>query len=119
MNRPVHFEILADDPQKISEFYKSALGWEISTWDGPQSYWMVKTGDANAQGINGGIMERHFPQAVINTCYVESLKDTTAKIEAGGGKRVSEPSEVPGVGLHAYFADPEGNLFGLMQPNPE
>jgi predicted enzyme related to lactoylglutathione lyase len=28
------------------------------------------------------------------------------------------PNEIPGVGLHAYCADPEGNLFGILQPAP-
>jgi predicted enzyme related to lactoylglutathione lyase len=61
-------------------------------------------------------MHRHFPQAVINTSVVESLPEMLAKVQAAGGRTVHGPREVPGVGLHAYCADPEGNLFGLLQP---
>lgn len=44
-NRVVHFEIGAEDPEKLSEFYKKALGWEINLWPG-SDYWMVgKTED--------------------------------------------------------------------------
>ena len=38
MNRPVHFEILGDDPAKLSEFYNSIFGWKIATLDGSSSF---------------------------------------------------------------------------------
>ena len=117
MNRPTHFEIQADDPEKISGFYRDLFDWEVATWDGPQSYWLVTTGPEDQPGINGGIMGWHFKQqAVINTIMVDSLDDMLGRVETAGGKKVHGPDEVPGVGMHAYCADPEGNLFGLMQP---
>jgi predicted enzyme related to lactoylglutathione lyase len=117
MNRPVHFEILADDPGKVADFYQKVLDWKITTWQGPQTYWLVTTGPEGSRGINGGIMKRHFSQAVINTVAVQSLDETVMKIEAEGGKKVHGPNEIPGIGLHAYCADPEGNLFGILQPD--
>ncbi len=114
--RPVHFEILADNPEKVADFYRKALGWEITTWEGPQMYWLINTGPDNAAGINGGIMRREFAQPVINTIGVESLQETLKKVRAAGGKTINEPSEIPGIGLHVYCADPEGNMFGLLQP---
>ncbi len=120
MKRPVHFEILADDPKKISKFYESLFGWGISTWEGgEQDYWLVTTGEDDVPGINGGIMSRSLKQAVINTIEVESLEDMMKSLKENGGKVVHGPNEVPGVGLHAYCADPEGNLFGIMQPFPQ
>jgi len=116
MNRPVHFEILADNPDRVGAFYRDVFGWEITTWGESQDYWVVMTGTAGTPGINGGIMHRHFPQAVINTLAVESLERTIAQVEAAGGKKVNGPNEIPGIGMHAYCADPEGNLFGLLQP---
>ena len=116
MKRPVHFEILADDPERAAAFYEAVLDWQIARWQGSeQIYWLVTTGPEDVPGINGGIMGRHSPQAVINTLEVTSLEDTLKKIEAAGGRKVQGPNEVPGVGLHAYCADPEGNLFGVMQ----
>jgi predicted enzyme related to lactoylglutathione lyase len=76
----------------------------------------VTTGPEGTPGIDGGIMGRHLPQAVINTIQVESMDETLSKIEGAGGKKVHGPEEIPGVGLHAYCADPGGNLFGIMQP---
>lgn len=116
MNRPVHFEILANDPVKVAAFYKDVLGWKAEKWDGPMEYWMVTTGPAGTPGINGGITKRTFSQAVINTVSVESLDKVLKKVEAAGGKKVMGPNEIPGIGLFAYCADIEGNLFGLLQP---
>ena len=116
MSRPVHFEILADDPAGVAEFYRKALGWDSARWEG-QTYWLVTTGPAGTPGINGGIMGHHFAQRVINTIEVESLQDALAKVESAGGTRVHGPSQLPGVGLHAYCTDPEGTMFGLLQPS--
>ena len=119
MRRPVHFEILADNPEKIAGFYSQVFGWETATWGGEeQTYWLATTGPDGEPGINGAFMERAFDQAVINTIEMDSLEDAISKIEAEGGKVVHGPNDVPGVGIHAYCADPEGNLFGVMQPAP-
>jgi hypothetical protein len=116
MGRLVHFEILAEDPQKAVDFYKSVFDWEIATWGGgEQAYWLITTGPEDVPGINGAIMGTNFPQKVINTIDVESLDEMLAKVEAAGGKMVHGPSEVPNVGMHAYCEDSQGNLFGMMQ----
>lgn len=115
MNRPVHFEILADDPAATAAFYRSVFGWETQTWEGPQSYWLVTTGK-EGPGIDGGIMAPHFEQRVINTVAVADLEQTLARVREAGGRQVHGPNEIPGVGLHAYCADPGGVLFGVLQP---
>lgn len=118
MNRPVHFEILGHDPEALVAFYRDTFGWKAQTWEGPQSYWLVTTGPEETPGIDGGFMHRHFEQAVINTIAVESLEATLEKVEAGGGALVDGPNDIPEVGRHAYCSDPEGNLFGILQPVP-
>ena len=119
MRRPVHFEILTEDPEKTVDFYRR-FGWKIADWEaGDEPYWLVTTGTEDVPGINGAIMHRHLQQAVINTIEVESLEATLEEIEAAGGKKIHGPNTVPGVGLHAYCADPEGTLFGVLQPATE
>ena len=81
MKRPVHFEILADDPESVGTFYSDVLDWEVSTWGGGE-YWLVKTGEEGTPGIDGAIMGRQFAQAVINTVEVESLAETLEKVTA-------------------------------------
>jgi hypothetical protein len=34
MSRVVHFEIPADNPDRVAEFYKKVLGWNIQKWEG-------------------------------------------------------------------------------------
>lgn len=117
MNRPVHFEILADNPELIAAFYKGLFGWEIKAWDGVgDPYWLVTTGAKEVPGIDGGIMGRQFAQGVINTTEVPDLATALKKVASTGGKTLSEPHEIPEVGKFAYCADPEGNIFGLLEP---
>lgn len=114
MNRPVHFEILSENPEAISEFYRDVFGWDVQVWDGPQGYWVLSTGEGTT-GINGAVTGRHFNQAVINTIDVAALDEMISKVEDAGGKLVFGPHDVPEVGRHAYLADPEGILFGLLE----
>lgn len=116
MPRVIHFEILADNPERAAGFYREALGWDVMTWEGPQGYWLVTTGPEGTPGINGGIMDRHFPQPVINTIEVESLEEAVGKVEKAGGTKIHGPNEIPGVGIQVYCTDTEGNIFGLHQP---
>jgi predicted enzyme related to lactoylglutathione lyase len=39
-------------------------------------------------------------------------------IEALGGTILISKQAVPGIGWTAYFQDPEGNAFGLMEDDP-
>ena len=115
--RPIHFEILVDDARTAIDFYQSVFEWQIEDWEeGVEQNWLVTTGPEQVPGINGAIMNRHFSQAVINTVEVGSLELTLEKVQAAGGKKVHGPSEIPGVENHAYCADPEANLFGILQP---
>ena len=117
MHRPIHFEILAEDPKKIGSFYQAVFGWEVATWgDEEQGYFLLTTGPDEVAGINGAIMGPQFPQAVINTLEVDSLDEAIEKVRSNGGKLVHGPNEVPGAGTHAYCADPAGVLFGMMEP---
>lgn len=120
MGRPVHFEILTDKPEKMADFYKSVFGWKVEPWEGGDDpYLLLSTGSEDEAGIDGAIMGRHFPQAVINTIEIESLDEMLKKVGQAGGKIVQGPNEIPGVGTHAYCQDPDGNLFGMMQPAPD
>ena len=58
MNRVVHFELPADNPDRAVDFYKKVFGWQIQKWPGPQDYWLVTTGADGEPGINGGILRR-------------------------------------------------------------
>lgn len=119
MARPFYFEVLAGSPAELSAFYEAVFDWEVQRWGDEQTYWSVKTGPDEEPGIDGAFMGEHFDQRVINTIEVESLEATIARIKAEGGRVVHGPNEIPEVGMHAYCADPEGILFGVMESSSE
>jgi len=121
MPRPIHFELLADDPARISKFYHDVFGWKIEKWEGPQEYWLCSTGEKGQPGIDGGIMKRsdaaQFPQTT-NTLDVPDADEYIEKIKKHGGSILMPKMAVPGVGWMAYCKDTEGNVFGIMQMDP-
>jgi predicted enzyme related to lactoylglutathione lyase len=125
MARVAHFEIHADDPQRAISFYGTLFGWEFQQWGG-QEYWLIKTGSADETGIDGGLVRRRGdrPQigqavnAYVCTVIVTSLDETIAGVDKGGGAVALAKMPVPGVGWLAYFHDPEGNIFGVMENDP-
>ncbi|OGM02382.1 hypothetical protein A2115_02870 [Candidatus Woesebacteria bacterium GWA1_41_8] len=122
MKRPVHFEILADKPERAVKFYTSVFGWKAERW-GKQKYWVVTTGPKKEPGINGGITPRQglFKKkggfaAYICTMEVKSLRATNKRILKAGGKEANSGGLIHAVGYHQYFKDTEGNVFGVLEP---
>ena len=126
MGRVVHFEIHAEDPERAAAFYKGLFGWSVTKWDGPVEYWLVTTGPDAERGINGGVVRRRGPRpaegqpvnSYVCTVEVPDLDDRLAKAAELGAELALAKMPVPGVGWLAYIKDPEGNILGLMQPDP-
>lgn len=120
MSRVTHFEISADDPEKMVEFYKQVFGWEINKWEGPAEYWLVSTGDPDSPGIDGAIFNPgELFSGTVNTVEVENLDDALERIKQSGGEILTEKNVIPGVGYHTYCKDIEGAIFGIMQSDPQ
>jgi predicted enzyme related to lactoylglutathione lyase len=119
-NNVNHFAIECDDVERAKRFYETVFGWRIVPW-GPPDYYQVITGSAAAPAILGDLRTRREPLSGTGnrgfecTISVQSLKDMMAAIEANGGRIVSRPYRIEGVGDIAYFEDTEGNRAGLMQ----
>jgi predicted enzyme related to lactoylglutathione lyase len=119
----IHFEIPADDIEKLKSFYEQVFGWKIIQSTGPIEYWLIQTVpvDPNGMlirpGVNGGMYKKQQSQSKpINYFAVESINDFLAKIVKLGGKVTQPKQEVPEVGWIAAAQDPEGNQFALIQP---
>jgi predicted enzyme related to lactoylglutathione lyase len=107
------FEITARDADKVRDFYKTAFGWQVNVMP-EMNYGTV---DNAGQGIDGGIGQGDQSQV---TFYI-AVDDPQAylnKIEARGGKTVVPVTEIPNVVTFAQFADPEGNVVGLIKAQP-
>jgi len=124
MNRPVHFEIHVEDPERAMAFYKGMFGWEFQKYDGPFDYWLITTGK-DAPGIDGGMMRRMATTlgmkeptpviAYVCTMDVADIDNTMAAAEKAGAVQALPKNAIPTMGWTAYYKDPEGNIFGLFQ----
>jgi predicted enzyme related to lactoylglutathione lyase len=123
----VHFEIPANNPEKLSAFYKNLLGWkfEKKSMGEAGDYWMIETRPGTAQnmekaqntaGTNGGMMKKMDPnQKPVNYVSVESVDDFSKKIQNLGGKITVPKTPIPNMGAFAVALDPEGNPFGIFE----
>jgi predicted enzyme related to lactoylglutathione lyase len=119
----IHFEIPAQDVEKLKQFYEEVFGWKIIQYPRPIDYWVIQTVpvDSNGMtlrpGVNGGMFKKQQPEVKpLNYFSVESINDYLTKILRLGGKVISTKQEVPNVGWIAAAEDPEGNLFAIIQP---
>ena len=112
MPNPVtHFEITGKDGKKLQQFYGDLFDWKIDA-NNPMDYGMVQ---AEGNGIGGGIGPS--PQPVGVTVYVE-VPDPQAALDKAvslGGRVVMGVTEIPGAVTMAQFADPEGNVIGIVK----
>ena len=127
-NTVSHFEIYANDPKKLAEFYTKMFDWKTSEFS-QMDYIMVHTGETDAQGmlkspgaINGGIARRpdgYNVNGAVNYSMVDSIEDATAKATSLGAKLTKGNTAVPGMGWFAMFLDPEGNHFAVFKVDPQ
>lgn len=111
-NAVVHFEIGAENADKLREFYTALFGWQFDTTD--PSYGVVDQTDG---GIGGGIMQirENMPPYVTVYVAVDDLSATLTRIKELGGAEAVRPTPIPGVGEFALFRDPEDHLVGLLK----
>ena len=128
MDSVVHFEMPAEDRNRMAGFYSKVFGWKTQML-GPDmsNYVVVTTTDSDENGpkkpgaINGGFFNKssdrpaQYPSVVI---AVDDIKTAMKKVADAGGKILGKPDDIPGVGKYVSFYDTEGNRVSLLQPLP-
>jgi predicted enzyme related to lactoylglutathione lyase len=116
----VHFEIPANDVEKLSGFYSKVFGWKFEKVETPDgnAYWLITTKDKQeSAGVNGGMVKKmDANQRPTNYVQVESIDDYLRKIEQHGGKTIMPRTVIPKMVIFALAVDPEGNPLGLVEP---
>jgi hypothetical protein len=114
-----HFEIYAEDPAKLAEFYRTLLGWQIDKAPGID-YWRINTGAGESKGIGGGLLFRPIPgpRSWVHYVHVQSLDETLGRILQLGGSVVRPKTAVPKAAWYAVVADPQENIFAIWQADP-
>src|SRR6185369_6744729 len=109
----VHFEIIGGTGNQLEKFYSELFGWKINS-NNPLKYGVVDTG-GRPGGINGGVGATNDGSKRVSIYAQGSdLQATLDQAEKLGGKTILAPSEVPGGPKLAMFADPAGNITGLI-----
>ena len=122
----VHFEMPAEDRNRMAAFYQKAFGWKTQML-GPEmgDYVLVTTAEkdvkpgAPAGAINGGFFPKkpdwpaQYPSVVI---AVDDIDAAMRLVGEAGGKVLGEPMQIPSVGLYVAFFDTEGNRASMLQP---
>src|SRR5581483_11496501 len=115
MGKPiVHFSINGKDALKLQEFYRQMFYWEIA----PPMMDYAKYGivDGKSSGLAGGIGEsQDGSSSVILFIEVDDLQKEMDRAVALGGSVILPPMEMPGIVTMAEFADPNGNIVGLVK----
>ena len=128
MNPVVHFEMPAEDRNRMASFYTKAFGWRTQMLgEDMGNYVIATTTELDENGlpkrpgaINGGFFQKtkdmpaQYPSVVI---AVDDIKEFMKKVMDAGGKVLGEPMEIPGVGLYVSFFDTEGNRVSMLQPS--
>jgi predicted enzyme related to lactoylglutathione lyase len=127
MNPVVHFEIPAEDRNRVADFYTKAFGWKTQQLgEDMGNYVLATTTDSDENGmpkkpgaINGGFFQKtddepaQYPSVVI---AIDNIKEHMTNVEKSGGKVLGEPMNIPGIGLYVSFFDTEGNRVSMIQP---
>jgi uncharacterized protein len=113
----VHFEIPADDVDRLSKFYKDVFGWKFDKTAMPDfEYWVIATGP-QGRSVGGGMYKKTSPQdGPRNFIQVEKIDFVIAAFKKAGGKEMMGKQEVPNIGFTFIGTDPEGNAIGLHEP---
>jgi len=79
-NTIMHFEIPADNVEKLRKFYTALFGWKIERMPGPVEYYGIETvpvdekGMLERPGVNGGLIKKQSPEhKPVNYIAVESV----------------------------------------------
>jgi predicted enzyme related to lactoylglutathione lyase len=112
-------ELYTTDVDSAFDFYSKLFGWtKVSDMDmGPMGvYRIFDEGDHKQMG-DGGMMTKapHIPTPCWNFYFhVEAIKAAVKRVEAGGGKVLHGPAQVPGGAWIINGQDPQGAAFCLV-----
>ncbi|HEY6464154.1 MAG TPA: VOC family protein, partial [Polyangiaceae bacterium] len=108
-----HWEIQSQRPETLQAFYSDVFGWKIDA-SNPMNYGMVSSGRGSG-GIDGGIGGTQGPGSrVLVYANVPEINAILAKIEERGGRTLMPRTDVGPV-IMALYADPEGNVMGVIE----
>ena len=116
---PCWYELGTTDPAAAGRFYAEVLGWAVSD-SGMEGmvYLLARAGEEMVAGLTSNAGQAGAPPPNWLTYFAADDCDATAAAaEAAGGRVLVAPADIPGTGRFAVVADPQGAVFGLLEPD--
>lgn len=116
---PCWYELGTSDLKGATAFYEKILGWQI-TDAGMEgfTYLLARSGDEMVAGLMSNDMQEGPPPPNWLIYFaVDECDATAARITSAGGSIYKPPADIPGTGRFAVVADPQGAVFGILQPD--
>jgi predicted enzyme related to lactoylglutathione lyase len=112
-------ELSTRDVTACRDFYTKLFNWSVHQYEGgPMQYWMFNANDKDRGGMMK--MSAEVPAQVPPswTIYfnVADCDGSVNRAQKMGGKLVVPAMDVPGTGRFALVSDPQGSVFGVLQP---
>ena len=103
------------DVDKARDFYSQLLGWKYEEMDmGEGMKYTVFQSDGESAA---GMMPTQMPMSYWSIYFmVDDCKNMVARAKSMGAQVMLEPDSAPGVGTFSVLADPQGAMFGMIQP---
>lgn len=116
---PCWYELGTGDLDGAGTFYARILGWQVSD-SGMEGfdYRLARSGDSMVAGMMSNATQHgNPPPNWVIYFAVDDCDRTATAIKTTGGEVFRGPDDVPGTGRYAVVADPQGAVFGLLQPD--
>lgn len=113
-------ELITNDVAAARRFYGPLLGWKFKDMDNSaMPYGIISAGDQDIGGIMATPEKaKGMPPAWGTYVTVKNVDDVVAKVSGLGGKVISPPLDIPGVGRFALIQDPQGATLSLITYAP-
>jgi predicted enzyme related to lactoylglutathione lyase len=129
---PCWADVSEPDPEAALDFYRGLFGWEFEDTMPPGSdgnYFVARCEtrawslfDPSGEPRSGDVAAiRSIPEgapaaAIWNTyVWVDSADEVASKVRDAGGRVVIEPYDAASAGRMAFFTDPEGAAFWVLE----
>jgi predicted enzyme related to lactoylglutathione lyase len=123
---PIWFELMTPDPDRVRDYYRAVVGWEIPASGGPvgtgaNDYRPIQRRDGGMAGgvlkLSQDMLDHGAKPGWLTYFHVADVPAAVAEIERLGGKTWMGPRTIE-VGTMAMVSDPQGAPFYVMDPIP-
>lgn len=112
---PCWYELASPDLDSAKSFYAGLLGWTWADSGMPGMTYLLASRDGD---MVAGLFapDPGMPVAWTNYTAVDDADATVTKAKDLGATVVVPPTDIPGTGRFSVLIDPQGAVFGILQP---